>query len=311
MTCAQGPARRARTGSPIRLACALALVLASTATAPQRALPDPTPEGGMPVAKTHRGLWVWKTATLAEPAARDRFFAFVADRHFDTLFLSTQTRHLREDPGLFAQCLATAHRQGLAVHALNGSADWLEESSRVSAARFLQTVFEYNAAAAPDARFDAIHLDVEPNALPAWKQGRREALAARYVDLLKACGPQVHGQRLVLAVDIPTSFAELALDAVPFLDVVLQCVDQCAVMAYKHDAGKVLRAAEPVVAAADRLGKQVWVGVSAKREHLPAEGPAAALEQILGETEAALRPHASFLGVAVHDYARYEELRAR
>lgn len=297
---------------PARARSCLSILLASLWTLAWSWSPEmPAPEAaGAQVLQ--RGLWVYKPAFLADTAQRDRFLAFVAAHHVDTLFLSASKTILTATPDVYAQVNTLAHQQGLSVQALNGAPDWMLDTGRPSAAAFLQLISDYNRAATTAARFDAVHLDVEPNALPGWNTGSRALLESEYIDFLKWCAPQVRAQGLPLAVDLPTSMAGDKLGSVPVLDLVLANVDQGAVMDYKNSKSKVVTAALPFLAAGDRTGKKVWVGVSADPSALPVpaagETQAAAFERMVNGVESSLSPYASFAGMAIFDYARYSAL---
>lgn len=265
-----------------------------------------------PVPRPVRALWVWKPESFASSGELESLLAFAGKKRIGTLFLSAGTNLLQREPQLYRHLLSRAHAQGITVHALHGEPEWLSPDRRSGAVAFLEALRQYDRGSRPEERFDAIHLDVEPQSLPEWKAGKHGALAAQYLEFLDWIRHQAQPLALPLAVDVPVSFNRIAVGGRPLIAAILDRTDQMAVMAYKDSAGKVMEASREGMGWADAAGKKVWVGVSADPAHLPANspgGPAESdLEAIAASVEAAFQGHSCFLGVAVHDYARYRRL---
>jgi hypothetical protein len=288
---------------------ALALLMVPVTLAPSLWAQTSSPRPALPPA---RALWVWKPASFASSGELESLLAFAGKKRIGTLFLSAGTDLLRRQPQLYRRLLRRAHAQGITVHALHGEPEWLSPDHRAGAVAFLEALRQYARASRPEERFDAIHLDVEPQSLPEWKAGEHDALAAQYIQFLDWFRDQARPLALPLAVDVPVSFNRIAVDGRPLIAAILARADQMTVMAYKDSAGKVMEASREGLGSADAAGKKLWVGISADPAHLPANshgGPAESdLEAIAAPVEATFGQHSCFLGVAIHDYARYRRL---
>jgi cell division protein FtsN len=258
-----------------------------------------------------RALWVWRPTFLDKHQEMEFFVEFARARAINTLFLFASTKRLIEKPESFRAFLRLAHERKISVHALNGEPDWIFPERRSPLSAFIEAVLSYNRASPEEARFDQIHLDVEPHALPEWKSGKRDALALHYLDLLKWSRERTQDGKIALSVDIPDWFDEIPLGPSSLFERVLDQVDQVAVMAYRNRAQKVIEASRLEVEQSTQKGKTVWVGLSADPAHLPraAGRPLdAELEELALLVESAFREQQSFLGVAIHDYERYRRL---
>jgi hypothetical protein len=304
--------RRPRTRGLAATACLLALaglLAACSAEVPRSQAQDPGAERS---AAPPRALWVWKLELLKSPDRFDSLLAFAGQKRVGTLFLSTHTDWLLRQPQLYRRLLSRAHAQGIRVQALAGEPEWLLPDHRSGAMAFLEAVREYNRQSRPEERFDALHLDVEPESLPQWKAGERNAMGARYLEFLDWVGRQVQPDPLPLAVDVPVSFNRLKVGSIPLIAAIFDRADQIAVMAYQNTPEKVMEASRVEMGFGDAAGKKVWVGISADPGHLAgglSGGPAeSGLEAIAAPVEATFSRNPSFLGLAIHDYARYRRL---
>lgn len=169
-------------------------------------------EGAATAAAPMAGLWVWNTKELLTPDSewRPKLIATIARWQLSEVYL--QLPHQDGDGSLgdwndaprseaMAGLIGELHRAGVAVHALDGAA-WLAlPEARSELVALAASVRDYNAAQPPEARFDAIHLDVEPYLLPNWGGRRRPELAASLVEGLAMSKAALGGTALWL--DIP------------------------------------------------------------------------------------------------------------
>jgi hypothetical protein len=258
-----------------------------------------------------RALWVWKPALFEDPGELEALLAFAVQKRISTIFFSAATQRLQHEPELYRRLIRRAHAQGVTVQALSGEPDWLFPDRRSGARAFLEALREYDRGSHPEERFDAVHLDVEPQSLPEWKAGRHADLAARYLAFVDWIRDQARPLALPLVVDIPVSFNRIAAGPRSMSEAVLDRADQIVVMTYKDTAQKVVDASRVEIESADSAGKKVWIGISADPAHLPTGSGAPAesdLEAIAAPVEATFGQHPGFLGLAIHDYARYRRL---
>ncbi|HXE89739.1 MAG TPA: hypothetical protein VNK82_02120 [Terriglobales bacterium] len=269
--------------------------------------------------KGRRALWIWNPTFLENGDDFGELLKFTRKRRVQTLFLYASTRRLEAKPEVYRKFLERAHRANLVVHALNGSPEWTLREERSEPRAFLNAVFTFNRASRAAERFDAVHLDVEPQSLRRWtspgSEDIRRNLAEQYLDLLKWARRKTSDEGLRLAVDIPVVFATIQLESRPLLAEVMEQVDEVAVMAYLDNTAEVLAGSRVPMEHATRMGKGVWVGLSADPEHLPRAKPGKklepALEKLAREVERSLAGRTAFRGVAIHDYDHYRRTQCK
>ncbi len=266
-----------------------------------------------------RALWVWRSTFLEDVREQKDMLQFARKRGIRTLFLFTSTRRLRKDPELFRRFLAEAHSRKIAVQALNGMPQWVFRHQREGVAAYLDEVLRFNQESPRHARFDGIHLDVEPQALPEWKSEDdpevRQKLADRYVELLRWSQRRIRDAGIPLSVDVPLSFNSIQVKSKPMLVAILERVDEVALMAYLDKGPDILSSSQSALAYAERMGKRVWVGISADPDDLPKPvgrtRPDQQLEAMTRTLEKALQTQPSFQGVAFHEYDHYRLAHCR
>jgi hypothetical protein len=257
-----------------------------------------------------RAMWVWKTTSLLHPPDSGVFMDFVKAKTISTVFFSVPINSFPNAVQDYRVFLRLAHVRGLAVEALNGEPDWILPERRSKAVLFLNLIFHYNRESAPDERFDAIHLDVEPHTLPDWKGGKRNELAREYVEFMEQIHEMTKREKMPLVVDIPDSFGRIELGSTTLASAVIDSTDEVAVMAYRNRPEKIIEAVRPCVESADAGRKRVWIGIDPLYLHGPeSETPSRTdFDGAASKIEETFRDHESFLGVAFHDYLRYREL---
>ena len=266
-----------------------------------------------------RALWIWRPTFLEDHEDYRELLQFTRKRRIRTLFLFVSTRRLEEKPEAFRRFLERAHREKLVIHALNGAPEWILREERHEPRAFLNAVLLFNRTGRMAERFDAVHLDVEPQSLPEWTPEAppqiKQRLAGEYVDFLRWARRKTGDAGLRLSVDIPVAFNSIQLESSPLLVAVLEQVDEVAVMAYLDEAVEVLAASHAPLEHAGRMGKRVWVGLSADPTHLP---PVQAgrrlepeLEKLAQSVERNLARRSGFRGVAIHDYDHYRRAQCK
>jgi hypothetical protein len=156
-----------------------------------------------------------------------------------------------------AQFITTANRQGTKVEALLDEPTFLLPEKKQQLGQFLQAIQEYNRRAPAPGRFAAIHLDLELQQLPAWRE-RQAELARFWVDTVKWVKSRVPS--LPLVVDLPIWLARWQI---PFWQEVIQAADEVVFMAYEQKIpGQLLTAFTQEWALAVQLKKPVWIGLS-------------------------------------------------
>lgn len=265
-----------------------------------------------PTASFDRALWVWQPDFLDDPQHANFFLDFVKLRNIQTVFLSVSKNRMKDAHILYNPFVKQAHQQGLRVHALNGAPSWIFPEHRQAAHEFMQGVIHYNQQN-QDAKFDAIHLDVEPYTLPEWNTSDRQDLMAHYVDFFKWAHQMAEAESIPLFVDIPAWLDKEAYGEGSLMNAVWDSVDEVVVMAYNNHPSKILEAIQDEVRYAKNNQKRLWVGVSADPRHVPVAGQADGnMEQqwngLVEHMTTQFSEDLGSFGVAIHDYHRYQRL---
>lgn len=155
--------------------------------------------------------------------------------------------------------LAEAHRQGIAVHALLDETTWLLPERREDLLAYLRWLRGFQAGGGTDARFAAVHLDLEIHQLPHWQQ--KKAIYGKYLlDTLTLVKSQAAG--LPVWLDLPVWLEEEGVDLWPEL---LRQSDGVVFMAYdQKDPQRLAASLKAETAMLGRLGKPYFVGVQVR-----------------------------------------------
>lgn len=304
------------------LLAALLAVIASAAAQ--------TPESRADGGHAPRAVWIWEAdayAMLTAPQVADEALAFLQRKRIGTLYLyadAYQERHLLvQQPERYRGLIRAAHARGIRVYALLGS--WYLHTERYvlprqqyKAVAMLQRVLDYNAAAAPDARFDGVNYDIEPHMLDAWNETTRPRLLRGFLDMTAAMmeARRKSGQVLPVGPAMPFWWDGISLEwrgaRKPVSEHVIDLTDYVALMDYRNFAegrDSILSHAASEMAYADHVGKRVVIGL----EFNPGE-PAklsfhgmdeAAFEAEAGKVEASYRGRPAFAGFVFHHYEGY------
>ena len=296
---------------------------------------EPAGPAGPAAPPAPRAIWMWEEDSwtlLREPARVQEMARFLHSQGIGTLYLYADAHAgqnlLLEQPQRYARLIGTLHRQGLQVHALLGSwplhtERYILPENRGLALQMVQRVLDYNLAAAPEARFDGIHLDIEPHVLDDWAQ-RREAYLQMFLDLSEAWMALKRQSNLHLPMAPAIAFW---LDGIPVRHAgrvkpasehLQDIYDHVVLMDYRdhaHGPDGILSHAEDELAYGRRVGKPVWLGVETSPseirklsfEHLrPAQ-----MAHELGLVEQALAADPAFAGFVIHHYGSYRRWLGR
>lgn len=242
-------------------------------------------------------MWLW-SLTSADVAGALRF---VAERRILTVFLGVGWAGPEAQVVTFIDRLRAA---GVVVHCLGGNPSWLKQPdlARQWMSRALSAV-----------KFDAIHLDVEPWALPGWAD-QRGRLLEQYLALIGV----VRESGLPLDLDIAPRLASDSAGKTSVLDAVLGSADRVTVMAYRDHAegvNGILEVSAPVRASCSKHGVAFRIGVETQPANQTggpgqtfAEEGRAALEREAALVAKQLMTNPLYLGIAVHDWHHWSRL---
>lgn len=287
----------------------LALVLA---TAPGASAAGPVAAGKVRPASTStaapqapRATWVWgrpSTSTLV---------SFAAGQGVRDLFVSVPWRVTEKPTDLawLRDLRGRASAAGMRVHALGSETSWVDDPA---------SALTWQREALSTGLFDGVHLDVEPWLHADWS-GDRDALLRRWLDLL---GTLAGDTALPVEADISFWLHEHAVDGQRVDEAVLARVDAVTVMSYRTTAtgaDSITGLGGTALAAAARAGKPARLAVetnhlgddAVSRKQTFHGSTRRVLSSVLASVDAAVRSNPSYAGVAVHDAAGWQALRAR
>lgn len=263
--------------------------------------PAPVPSEGSsktaPAAsgKNWRGLWVWKTASLLDPAhpeRADRFFEFCTRHGISEVFLSLdlhanhdgrQAHFDLKNPQGYRDFLKRAHGMGLQVEALAGTPEWAVRQKHAEALAVIDAVIAFNRAGPAGARFDGVHFDVEPYSLIAYADpSLRRELLKEFLEMVAKCVERVHTEPgLRFGCDVPSWFypgdsptrQEVTVNfrgtEKSVGEHLTDLLDTVTIMDYRNEAdgaGGIIMMGTPSLAYAASQGKKIQVGLETSLE---------------------------------------------
>ena len=278
-----------------------------------------------------RAVWVWEEDAYAMLERSDRAadaLRFFKRQGIDTVYLyadAHDNRHLLlQQPQRYAQWIGQLHRQGLRVHALLGSwplhtERYIFPENRDKALQMVQRVLDYNQAAAPEARFDGINLDIEPHVLDDWSSRREQylqmfmALSEAWMALKRQMNSPIQiGPAIAFWLDgIPVRHAGQTKPASEHLQ---DIYDHVVLMDYRdhaHGPDGILSHAQDELAYGRKIGKRVMLGIETSDSEIrklsffhkrPAQ-----MEQELALVRQALQDEPAFAGFVIHHYGSYRQ----
>ena len=286
-----------------------------------------------------RGMWIYKADEIASSTeASDRLFDFCEKRHITDLFWQVYFTKLADggralkNVDVTRAFLKRAHARSLRVHALFGDPSHTLKAKHGIVFASVDAVVAFNRDGSVEARFDGVHLDIEPHGLPQWKKAdltEKCDLLGQFVEVNHQAVMRVHtaDARLVYGVDIvfwldktnaegkavyPVKFQGVTKDAAKHL---LDVVDQVAIMSYRdtaEGANGIIALVAKTIAYADTGKAKVFVG--AKMADI---GPK--MESFYGQSESQMmaalrpvdetyRPHPGYAGLAFFMYESFKTM---
>lgn len=282
-----------------------------------------------------RAVWMWEEdswAVLQQPAKANAMVRFLKAQGVGTLYLYADAHDgrnlLLDQPQLYERLLGLLHRQGLQVHALLGSwplhtERYIFPENRDKALRMVQRVLDYNQAAAPEARFDGINLDIEPHVLDDWSSRRVEYLQM-FLNLSEAWMALKRQSNQSLQIGPAIAFwldgieVRHAGQLKPASQHLQDIYDHVVLMDYRdhaHGPDGILSHAQDELDYGRKIGKPVWLGIETSPseirklsfEHMrPAQ-----MERELDQVVQALAQDTAFAGFVIHHYGSYRRWLGR
>jgi hypothetical protein len=251
-----------------------------------------------------RAVWVWSDHIMRDTLARDSLFAWARRHRIDRFYQHVEPL-LLEDAEAVGAYLRLARTEGFAVEALLGDPAWL--AAPESALVRIDQVLSLHDRLGTDT-LAAMHLDVEPYALPDWRR-RAPALVGAYQSLVERVRARRASRTLPLHVDVP-----LWYDAVrdpgdstrSLFAWLIPRVQGVTVMAYETDARTLWPALARETTLARRQGTAFAVGVETSCRAAATASfctlGRAGLEAMLAALQRRLGDDGIWAGTAIHFY---------
>jgi len=190
-------------------------------------------------AKVSKGVWWWNGGDAVQLDVAERRMEFLSKHGVTEIYFWAELKkHRTEDIRRFVKM---AKVRGMRVACLSGDVSWIRPGSRGFAVIW-ERYLAYQKTAAPDERFCALHLDVEPHQDAKLDDKRKWQL---YADFVLRVAADVHSAGEKIEWDIPFWLENKHVaygdrpDA-PLLELLFDCSDCLVLMSYRDSAKAML-----------------------------------------------------------------------
>ncbi|MFQ5786895.1 MAG: hypothetical protein ACE5H1_02860, partial [Thermodesulfobacteriota bacterium] len=187
------------------------------------------------------------------------------------------------------------------VSALFGENLWIYPNHRGNLIRKVSYVLDYNFNSPNNARFDGLHLDIEPHVLEEWGS-EKEKLSEMYIKTLSLVRELMTDSStdIELEVDVPSNYSQMD----SFLNKVVELVDTLIVMAYHSKSPySVIDSTKEEINLVNKENKGVIIGLNAS-DFLDENE----LEELILKISEKLSNIDFFQGFAIHEFNNYQAL---
>lgn len=271
--------------------------------------------GGSPaMAQTpDRATWLWNPWMFHD--SPESTLVFLQQKKVSTVFVQIDSDIPRTKYHAF---LTGAHKANIKVFALDGAPNWGNTTGAKAKNKFKNWLANYQKTAPATAKFDGIHVDIEPYGLPEWET-KRAATVRGFQNVLTELAAFSKTQKLQFEADIPFWFDEITYNNPTYgkgnlAEWTIKNTDGVALMSYRDTAQAIIDISSKEMAWGKTYGKKVRVGVETmeSKEHpfisFHEEGEQA-MERALVDVNTAFRGYSSFAGVSVHHVGSWMNLR--
>ncbi|NPU85510.1 MAG: hypothetical protein HPY65_13620 [Syntrophaceae bacterium] len=278
-----------------------------------------------------RAVWIWEVDTfrlIDDAAFEKKILDDLQAQGITTLYLYADSYRGRlpivEQPGKLQDLIARMHDRGFKVEALLGSLylntpEYVLPAKANVAREMVQRVLDFNLKSPVKSQFDAIHLDIEPYALVAWKKNSK-GIARLYLERSQEWVRMARKARLEIGAAIPFWYDGLEVEwqghQRPLNEFVQDLYDYVALMDYRnHAEGEdgILFHAKQELAYATKVGKGVVIGLETDQAELDKltflNLGSEALSREMAIVERACREQRGYRGLAIHHLKSWRRLR--
>ncbi len=209
-------------------------------------------------AKATKGVWWWHGPDAVNTARAAKRLRFLSTHGVDEIYFCADLAKYGKETRAFVKA---AGRKGMRVALLAGDVSWIYPGNR-GFAETLEAYLSYQRRAAPNERFYALHLDVEPHQDRNLSDERKWQL---YADFVLRAAADVHAAKEKIEWDIPFWLDNIRVTFgerkdVSLLEVVMGASDCVALMSYRDTAEAILDISKEETAIASKGGVRVVLG---------------------------------------------------
>jgi hypothetical protein len=213
-----------------------------------------------------KSLWIWRTSLQQLPDVLE----YAKRWNIGTLFYSVPPREregLKAIDSTSAKLINKIRRQdGLKFVALTGDPKWAWRGKRMPKA--IQNLI--NIHRHTGGLFDGLQLDVEPQALKAWRGAKRRDLAEGYYQLIKTVSRQTKDAKLPLSAATHPAYARVAVPSLgsSMLKSVMPYLDEVGLMAYRNNPRSTFRISSLTIKQLAVGNTRWWLGVTTQNSRV-------------------------------------------
>lgn len=264
-----------------------------------------------------RATWIWHTKQIVEE--QEELLTFLQEKKVSTVFLQIN----RNIPNkTYEQFIQHATKLSIDVQALNGSPSWVSSKGTAKQEKFFSWLETYQNEVSDDAKFRAVHLDIEPYLLEDWKVDYA-ATVRHYQEIIKTSKERSAQLHLPLEVDIPFWFDKRTysndIGTGILSEWVIDQTDGITIMAYRDKAegnNGIIELSRSEIEYAATVNKKVSIGIettkSSEGDHLSFFNMnETKMNEQLSIVEKEFSTAASFNRISIHSIDGWRELPAK
>ena len=259
-----------------------------------------------------RATWLWNPWMFVSDEAGT--LAFLENKQVNKVYVQIDPDVPKAAYGSF---IAKAKALGIDVYALDGAPAWVAPKGYVNQDRLMAWLTDYQKQAAANAGFAGVHLDVEPYLYSGWNTNRAATVKA-FQSLVQRARTSTAKLALPLEADMPFWFDEInyknTYGSGLLAEWIIANTDGVTIMAYRDSAPMIIDIVKNEMAMAQRLGKNVVVGVETGTTDEGsiitfAEEGETFMEQELAKVAAHYAGNPAYEGVAIHHVGSWMTLQ--
>ena len=152
---------------------------------------------------TSFSTWLWNTSEIVNNS--DGIISFLAKNNVKVIYLQVD---YSLNYTYYKNFISKASKNKIAVHALDGSSDWVSSNGTTIQNKFFDWLTNYQKASSVAEKFKGVHLDVEPYSNSEYSTNPNKIIT-RYQDFILNSKNNCKKLNLDLGIDIPFWFNEV------------------------------------------------------------------------------------------------------